>query len=498
MPQTKPTSEQVTFLQAGTGATQRTALAKLRDTFNVMDYVQGDWVPNNVTKDFTPTFAAAIAAVSAAGGGVLEFVGKDSYYFLTRPPEISGGVCLDGKRCVIYKYYIETGTGTYAGAEGQKRGVFSFDGYLNNNTFIRDFSIINAAWDGIDNTGNGSAISIVADASDPTGPGLIWISNIHATANATALPSPADYIWWKSCIYIDGSEQRTGAIGVRGIWIDNSTLFTPATAAIEAYAAEHLFVSNTESNVGRTGCCGVKIDGGLKVATIGAQSDRPMFSNCDFQSSFGYKIGTESSATHSYVQSPVVIGTIGQLELGAQAVSSLLVGSQSGSLTIDPSVAYTLITENGCALNGTSTVNGSLTTTGAVIAKTGTATGFRFPTGVTTYGIACAGATDAGFSGFTVPTLESIRFTMGSAKSVVISLATGDACIIFADYKSATVSLVSNPSSTFTNATGTANRISVTKTSNSHELRIYNEFTTTQTISVCAFGSTPATITLGV
>jgi hypothetical protein len=167
-------------------------------------------------------------------------------------------------------------------------------------------------------------------------------------------------------------------------------------------------------------------------------------------------------------------------------------------LTIDPAVAYTLITENGCALNGTSTINGSLTATGAVIAKTGNTTGFRFPTGVTTYGIACAGATDAGFSGFTVPAGESVRFTMGSAKSVLISLATGDACMVFADYKSATVSLVSNPSSTFTNATGTANRVSVTKTANNHELRIYNEFATTQTISVCAFGSTPANITLGV
>lgn len=498
MPQTKPTSEQVTFLQAGTGATQRTALAKLRDTFNVMDYVQGDWVPNNVTKDFTPTFAAAIAAVSAAGGGVLEFVGKDSYYFLTRPPEISGNVCLDGQRCIIYKYYIETGTGTYAGAEGQKRGVFSFNSNTNNLTFIRDFSFFNMAWDGVDDTGNGSVISIVADAGAANGPGLIWISNIHATAGSTGLPSPANYIWWKSCIYLDGSEIRVAPIGIRGVWIENCSLFTPAIAAIEAYAVLHLYVSNTESNVGRTGCCGVKIDGGVKSGGIGAQSDRPMFSNCDFQSSFGYKIGTESSATHSYVQSPVVIGTIGQLELGAQAVSSLLVGSQSGSLTIDPSVAYTLITEDGCALNGTSTVNGSLTTTGAVIAKTGTATGFRFPTGVTTYGIACAGATDAGFSGFTVPTLQSIRFTMSSAKSVVISLSTGDACMVFADYKSATVSLVSNPSSTFTNATGTANKVSVTKTANSHELRIYNEFTTTQTISVCAFGSTPSTITLGV
>jgi len=488
----------VGFRQFGTGASARTVLTKLRDTFNIMDYVQGNWTTNDVTKDFTPTFAAAIAAVAAAGGGVLEFVGSETYYFLTRPPEITGGVCLSGNYARIYKKYIETGTGTYAGAEGTKRGVFSFKGNTNNFTFIENFTFQNQAWDGVDSTGNGSAISIVSDAGDSNGPGLIWIRNIHCSADATASPSPADYIWWKSCIYLDGSERRTAPIGIRGLWIDNCTLFTPAIAAIEAYAVEHLYVSNTESNVGRTNCCGVKIDGGLKSGGVGAQTERPMFSNCDFQSVFGYKIGTETSATHSYVQSPVVMGTIGQLELGPQAVTPLLVGSQTNSLTIDPAVAYTLITENGCDLNGTSTINGSLTATGFTIAKTGNATGFRFPTGVTTYGIACAGATDAGFSGFTVPAGESVRFTMGSAKSVLISLATGDACMVFADYKSATVSLVSNPSSTFTNATGTPSRVSVTKTANNHELRIYNEFATTQTISVCAFGSTPANITLGV
>jgi hypothetical protein len=488
----------VGFRHSGTGASARTVLTKLRDTFNIMDYVQGNWTTNDVTKDFTPTFAAAIDAVAAAGGGVLEFVGSETYYFLTRPPEITGGVCLSGNFARIYKKYIETGTGTYAGAEGTKRGVFSFKGNTNNFTFIENFTFQNQAWDGVDDTGNGSAISIAADAGDTFGPGLIWIRNIHCSADATGSASPADYIWWKSCIYLDGSEVRAAPIGIRGLWIDNCTLFTPATAAIEAYAVEHLYVSNTESNVGRTNCCGVKIDGGLKSGGVGAQTERPMFSNCDFQSVFGYKIGTETSATHSYVQSPVVMGTIGQLELGPQAVFSLLVGSQTNSLTIDPAVAYTLITENGCALNGTSTINGSLTATGSVIANTGNATGFRFPTGVTTYGIACAGATDAGFSGFTVPAGESVRFTMSSAKSVLISLATGDACMVFADYKSATVSLVSNPSSTFTNATGTANRVSVTKTANNHELRIYNEFATTQTISVCAFGSTPANITLGV
>ena len=489
------------FRQTGTGATARTVDAKLKDTFNIMDYAQGSWVPNDITKDFTPTFAAAIAAVAADGGGVLEFVGSTTYYFLTRPPEITGGVSLSGNFARIRKRYIETGTGTYAGAEGTKRGVFSFLGNTNNFTFIENFTFQNQAWDGVDDTGNGSAISIVADAGNTFGPGLIWIRNIHCSADTTGLPSPANYIWWKSCIYLDGSEVRTAPIGVRGVYISDCSLFTPAIAAIEAYAALHLFCSDTESNVGRTGCVGVKIDGGLKDGTgLGAQTDRPMFSNCDFQSVFGFKIGTESSVTHSYVQSPIVTGTIGQLELGAQALYPLLVGSQTNTLTIDPSVLYTLITENGCALNGTTTINGLTTINSFLNAPSGNVTGFRFPTGVTTYGIACAGATDSGIAS-TIPFAvgESIRFSMGSSKLFVVATGNGASCLVFADYLSAAVSLVSNPTAIFTNATGTPERISITKVANSHQIRIFNEYTATAFIvTMCAFGSTPTSITLGV
>ena len=414
---------------------------------------------------------------------------------------MTGGVNLEGNRCVVWKYYIETGTGTYAGAEGQKRGVFSLDGYTNNNTFIRGFSIINAAYDATDSTGQGSVISIVHDVGDPSGPGLIWISDIHCTASATGNPSPNDYMWWKSCIYIDGSEKRIAPIGVRGVWISNCTLFTPAIAAIEAYAALHLFCSDTESNVGRTGCVGVKIDGGLKDGTgLGAQTDRPSFSGCDFLSVNGYNIGSELAATYSYVQSPYISGTIGPLTLGAQAISSTIVGTQITSFTIDPLAVYTLISPTGNSLNGATTINGLTTINNNLNAPSGNVTGFQFPTGVTTYGIACAGAIDTGIAS-TIPFAvgQSIRFSMGSSKLFVVATGGGASCLVFADYLSAAVSLVSNPTAIFTNATGTPERISITKTINSHQIRIFNEYTATAfTVTMCAFGSTPASITLGV
>jgi hypothetical protein len=61
MPNTKPTSEQVTFLAAGTGAVQRTALSKFRDTVSVKDFgAVGDGVTNDSS--------AFIAARTAAAG----------------------------------------------------------------------------------------------------------------------------------------------------------------------------------------------------------------------------------------------------------------------------------------------------------------------------------------------------------------------------------------------------------------------------------------------
>ena len=175
-----------------------------------------------------------------------------------------------------------------------------------------------------------------------------------------------------------------------------------------------------------------------------------------------------------------------------------------GSIT-STSGQYTAITDAGSRLEGNATVNGSalvngiMTVNGFVRASGSNVTGIRYDSG-NTIAIACAGAVDAGIGALTiaVPAGESVRFDCGSAKFVQVADGSGNACLAFADYVSATVSLVSNPSGVYTNATGTPNRVSITKAATSHIIRVMNEFATTRNITIAVFGSTPSTITLGV
>lgn len=116
MPQTKPTSEQVTFLQAGTGATQRTALAKLRDTVSVKDFgAVGDGVADDT--------AAIQAAVDAIGvnGGVVVFPSGGTYKVTS--------INTTGKLVILWGYgaiiSCQSATGAiYKTDHGNKLSVF--------------------------------------------------------------------------------------------------------------------------------------------------------------------------------------------------------------------------------------------------------------------------------------------------------------------------------------------------------------------------------------
>lgn len=130
MPMTKPTSEQVTFLASGTGASQRTVLDKLRDVVSVKDFGA---VGNGVADD-----TAAMQSAHNTGKIVFYPAGRYKFSSLTIA---SGGIIGVGKATILDT--IDTTSGdviTYTGADNtgllvNELGAVFRDFYLRANTY---------------------------------------------------------------------------------------------------------------------------------------------------------------------------------------------------------------------------------------------------------------------------------------------------------------------------------------------------------------------------
>ena len=103
MPMTKPTSEQVTFLAAGSGATQRTVLEKLRDVVSVKDFgAVGDGVADDT---------AAINAALASGAKHVRL--PAGTYKVTATISVPANVSMSGDGTTAS--VIDGSSATYAG-----------------------------------------------------------------------------------------------------------------------------------------------------------------------------------------------------------------------------------------------------------------------------------------------------------------------------------------------------------------------------------------------
>ena len=354
-----------------TGSTAgRVLAARFAERYNILDFAVDGYSPGTLTTgiadDAAPTWNAAIDGIAAAGGGTM-FIPRGHYHFTTRPKEVTGCINIEGEgpcSCLV-KRYNEDGTGIYSGAEGVYRGLISFEGNTNNNSYIKRLSILNYE-DGSESgedalhPGNGSAISIVADdTEDDYGPQQIWIDDIQCSAEET---SGVAYKHWKCGILIDGSKQiNSVSNGVCGVYINGCTFSANADAAIKGVAVKDLFIQGCVADKGRTidaagnrTAVGLKLEGGLYVETV-----RPIIMNCDFSASYGIEIGAEPDA--SLVRAPHFYGNMGIINLGENVSFPMMVGTQDGTRTVHNSLneQYTLLT-NGFGSTPHSHIYGGL------------------------------------------------------------------------------------------------------------------------------------------
>ena len=188
MPMTKPTSEQVTFLSAGSGASQRTVLDKLRDVVSVKDFgAVGDGVANDAP--------AIVAAVAASASGTILFP-SGTY-------RISANVTIPRTHAVWFTsngiISIDSGvTLAINGAvDAPEAQIFSGAGLATGPTFA-DVGEINVRWFGAKGDGSTDdslAIQAAVNAARRSDRAVVRFgSGIFAVATSITLAGPANAI----------------------------------------------------------------------------------------------------------------------------------------------------------------------------------------------------------------------------------------------------------------------------------------------------------------
>jgi hypothetical protein len=473
MPQTKPTSEQITFQQNMLGATQVLAYDKFREmAVSIEEFAVGGWTINSAS-DATPTFNAALAAIAAGGTKTRTlYFPPGSYIFNTKPNDITASTLIVGAgmyRTYVYKQFVTANPGD---------GIFNFRGGSGIGSQSSGVYSLNITSQASPTSSGGCLISGISSASSSgfTGTlGYIVCRDLYLTSGGGG----HDY-----AIYLDGS---TPGVAVRTFLIHSCIIFGGAIGALYASSCTNLQL--VECNC--TNAPGTSTAGKIVLTGVPGFPSQAMIHGTAFAGGFDLDHCTQTSIVASSIGNTIT-NTANTQYVNVSA--GYWAGAQTNWL-------FSSVTTGTSGLESTQqvNVNGRITSNSLVASNGNGITGISYPTGSTVWGIASAGAVDSGVLNTTiaVPAGQSVRFNCGSAKMMTMNAGGGAACLVFADYQSSTVTLVSNPTGTFTNSTGTPSRFSITKVANSHEIRVMNEFAASQNLSICVYGTVPTTLTLG-
>jgi hypothetical protein len=149
-----------------------------------------------------------------------------------------------------------------------------------------------------------------------------------------------------------------------------------------------------------------------------------------------------------------------------------------------------LSTQTGLSMG----INSGITNKGSVTGSSG----------VDVFGI-CSGSAGVGVTKIsqigqqnttTCPDTKTFTFISQSGKLFTISTGGGAAALVFADYKSATVTLLSNPSTEFIASAGpSAGYTNIYKSVNSHVISVTNNTGASVTYGLCAIGTYVSAVT---
>ena len=410
----------VSFVQSGSTDT-RTVQAKLEESVSVKDFGA---VGDGVTDD-APAFRLAIAASKNI------FVPAGNY-LIGSNIDINTSATFVGEG--VQATYIERG---YSPAQDYE-GIFAF-GDGSSASGIRNMTLLSKT-----GQSGGCLISIKPTATGTLG--LYRFDNVDLTTTGT---STHDYT-----IYMDGTAKITAPIGIRGVDFSACNVFGGGISTILVKGVlKFSFVGGGTYPAGGAAASNVRMDGTASVPT----------------SSFVF-LPSDCSCPISFDRAQSGIFGCGLMGAITNTGNTAYLTGFGYSASVQSNWTNTIFSNTNTGIEIASNASFSnIPSPSYAVEVLGNITGYSRPGTVTHIG-----QTGVAYQTNTLDG-EVFTFTTASAKLFTISTGGGAACLVFADYKQATITLLSNPSAEFeASASPAAGKTGIYKSANNHTISIVN------------------------